>query len=438
VFYTTAEGLSSNNVLCVTEDNWGFIYAGTGRALDRLDPSTGRVKHFTSADGLPNGLIEEAIRDHTGALWFGSVVGLARLTPEPQRERDPPSILITGLRVEGVARRISAVGETYIKQLDLGSSETQVSVDFVGLGASLGEDLKYEYRLEGYDTQWTQTSTRSVNFAHLAPGTYQLLIRATNQDGVYSAPAKLSFRIAEPVWRRWWFIALCMLAAFGVGFILYRYRVARLLQVANMRTRIATDLHDDIGSGLSRVAVLSEVVKRQTGVTAPQVEPLLDEIADSARTLVSSMRDIVWAIDPSRDYIGSLMARTRQFASDVLESKGIKLEFPATPDLENIRLDPEHRRHVYLILKEAVNNIARHAACSTASLSILVENQTLIAEVSDDGRGFNVEDPRPYSNGEGGHGMENMQRRVELLQGQLNVESKPGHGTRLRIVVPLK
>jgi signal transduction histidine kinase len=214
--------------------------------------------------------------------------------------------------------------------------------------------------------------------------------------------------------------------------------VARLLEVANMRTRIATDLHDDIGSGLSRVAVLSEVVKRQTGEAAPQAEPLLDEIANSARTLVSSMRDIVWAIDPSRDYIGSLLSRTRQFASDVLESEGIKLEFPATPDLEKIRLDPEHRRHVYLILKEAINNIARHAGCSTASLSILLENQTLIAEVSDDGRGFNVDEPLPYSNGNGGHGLENMRRRVALLKGRLSVESQPGHGTRLRIFVPLK
>lgn len=438
VVYTTAQGLSSNNVLCVTEDNWGRIYAGTGRALDQLNPATGQIKHYTSADGLPDGRVEEAYRDREGALWFGTTVGLARLIPKPERERQPPVIVITGLRVAGVARPVSVLGETNIPQLDLAPTETQVSVDFLGLGASLGEELRYEYKLEGASSDWTQATERTVNFANLSPGTYRLLVRAVNADGIYSEqPATVSIRIAAPIWRRWWFVALIALAVIGLAYVVYRYRVARLLAVANMRTRIATDLHDDIGSGLSRVAILSEVVKQQTSRSAPQSEPLLTEIADSARVLVDSMRDIVWAIDPGHDDLASLIYRVRQFASDVLEPRKIKFGFPAPTELEKIKLDPDERRHLYLIFKEAINNIARHAGCSSVELRIQILNNRLAAEIRDDGRGFVMPQPGA-TNGRGGHGLENMRQRVASLDGRLNIESEPGSGTCLRLSVPLK
>jgi predicted phage tail protein len=135
-----------------------------------------------------------------------------------------------------------------------------VSVDFLGLGASLGEELRYEYKLEGAGNNWVQTNERTVNFANLAPGTYRLLVRAVNADGVYSPqPATVSLRLAAPVWRRWWFLALAALAAVAAVHLSYRYRTARLLELERVRTRIATDLHDDIGASLSRIAILSEV-----------------------------------------------------------------------------------------------------------------------------------------------------------------------------------
>jgi signal transduction histidine kinase len=251
-----------------------------------------------------------------------------------------------------------------------------------------------------------------------------------------AAPAAVTFRVLPPLWLRWWFLALAALAAGAAAYALYRYRVARLLEVAEMRTRIATDLHDDIGSGLSRVAILSEVVKRQTGASAPQAEPLLTEIADSARVLVDSMRDIVWAIDPGHDDLASVIYRVRQFASDVLEPRKIKFDFPAT-ELAKIKLDPEQRRHLYLIFKEAVNNIARHADCASVALCIRVVDDSLTAEISDDGRGFTVQHQTP-TNGRGGHGLENMRQRVSQLGGRLSVESEPGRGTRLRLSVPLR
>jgi len=151
---------------------------------------------------------------------------------------------------------------------------------------------------------------------------------------------------------------------------------------------MATDLHDDIGSGLSRMAILSEVVKQQMGNTEEQSVPMLTEIADSARTLVDSMRDIVWSIDRRRDDLANLVVRVRQFASDVLEPQKIRLEFQAPDELEKIKLNPEQRRHLFLIFKEALNNIARHAECASVSLMINVSRSRLTVEIRDDGRGL--------------------------------------------------
>jgi signal transduction histidine kinase/ligand-binding sensor domain-containing protein len=442
VRYTTRDGLSSNNVRSITEDLWGRIYVGTGHGVDRLDLETGNVKHYTVADGLPRGIIEHAYRDRHGALWFGTPFGLSRLVPERQESGAPPSIYITGLRVEGARRRISELGETKLPELELASAQNEVSVDFVGLGATVGEELRYQYVLEGAGEGWSAPTTeRTINFASLAPGSYRFMVRAMSADGQLSqTPATFSFRIAAPVWKRWYFWTAIALTVGLAAFMLYRYRVAQLLQVANTRMRIATDLHDDIGSGLSRVAILSEVVKQQVGAGgAEQSVPLLNEIADSARSLVGSMRDIVWAIDPRQDDLGNVVSRVRQFASDVLEPQNIKCDFQVQSDLERIKLDPEQRRHLFLIFKEALHNIARHADCDYVSLSITTSHHRLTAEIYDDGRGFiDTSSGQVATNGRTGHGLENMQHRAAQLGGHLTIDSSPGRGTRLKLTVPLK
>ena len=188
------------------------------------------------------------------------------------------------------------------------------------------------------------------------------------------------------------------------------------------------------------MAILSEVVKQQMGDSAEQSAPLLTEIADSARALIGSMRDIVWSIDPRRDDLANVVVRVRQFASDVLEAQKIKLYFQAAPDLEKIKLDPEQRRHLFLIFKEAINNIARHAVCTLVSIDIRVSHNQLIAEIRDDGRGFSDVSPVevPTNGREGGHGLENMKSRAAQLGGHLSVDSSPGRGTCLKLTNPLR
>jgi signal transduction histidine kinase/ligand-binding sensor domain-containing protein len=425
--FTTAQGLSSNVTDAITEDLYGRIYVTTGRGLDQLNPETGRIKHFTTADGLAPGNVIAAFRDSTGALWFGTHRGLSRFVPAPVETAPPPPILIAGLRVAGEPWSVSARGETGIALADLEHSRNQLQIDFVALAFTSGEVLRYQYKLEGSDADWgALAEQRTVNYASLAPGRYRFLVRAVSSDGVASpSPATVSFTILRPIWQRWWFIALLTAFTGLAAAALYRYRVAQLIELERVRTRIAADLHDDIGANLTKIALLSEVAQQRLGGAGQTNGSPFRSIAHISRESVAAMSDIVWAINPKRDSLRDLARRMRGFASDVFTSRNIEFRFHA-PDLDqDLRLGPEVRRDVFLIFKEAVNNLVRHSACTQAEIELRLEGAQLTLRVRDNGQGFD-----PEQMGEG-NGLASMKRRARDSGGILEILAQPGQGTTL-------
>ena len=350
-------------------------------------------------------------------------------------------MLITALRIAGDLHPISALGETEVAPIELGADKNQLQVDFVALGFSPGEGLRYQHKLEGTSQDWSPLNElRTVNFASLSPGSYSFMVRAVNADGVISeTPASFAFTILPPVWQRWWVIALVAGLLGLLVYSMFRYRLARLLELERVRTRIAADLHDDIGAGLSRVAILSEVVKRMIGGgEGNNATPMLTEIADSARRLLESMREIVWAIDPRRDSLDNLASQIRQFASDLSEAQPIAWEFRAPEEMDRIKLEPEQRRQLLLIFKEAFHNIEQHSGCGNVYLSIALSHHRLEAEIRDDGRGFALPEVQSSPANGRGNGLENMRRRATQLGGHLDIRSAPGEGTCLELSIPLK
>jgi signal transduction histidine kinase/streptogramin lyase len=431
--YTTAQGLSSNTIDVITEDLSGDIYAGTGRGLDRLDPTTGRVRHYTTADGLVSGSFLAALRDPNGVLWFGTHNGLSRFVPDTHEPAAPLPILISGLRVAGLPQPLSALGESDLRLPDLVANQNEMQIDFLGLSFTPGDVLRYQYRLEGTNADWSApTDQRTVNLASLSPGRYRFLVRAVNSEGLVSAqPAVVSFTILPPLWQRWWFLMLTLAAVALAVYALYRYRVARLLELERVRTRIASDLHDDIGSNLSLIAGLSEMLNTQVRGSNGQIAERLSIIASVSRRSVDAMSDIVWAVNPKRDNALDLSQRMRRFASDTLAARNIEFHLDA-PNLDrNTRVNAEIRREVFLIFKEAINNVARHAACQTAEAHLRIERGAIILTLHDDGRGFKA------SNGDPGHGLESMRRRAHRLGGELKIDSTDGKGTTLELRIPL-
>jgi PAS domain S-box-containing protein len=573
VTYTRADGLNTDILLYVTGDLAGRIYVTSTRGIDRLDPTTGRIRHYSTADGLAGGEFTAAIRDRRGALWFGTTTGLSRLIPAPEQTVSyAPPILISALRIAGIAQPVSALGQITVPDLELGTDQNNVQIEFFGMGFRAGETLRYQYKLEGTSADWSApTAERSVNYANLAPGAYRFMVRAISTDGTASSSAAtVPFTILPPVWRRWWFqvIAASILASaisvfarsryrrlkalresenrfrtlaetasdaiitideesrivlvnraaeivFGytrqemvgaeltmlmpvylrhrhhAGFARYKQtrerhiswdaielpglhkdghevpleisfgefvrndrrfftgiarditerkraqealrksREERFAELERVRKRIATDLHDDVGSSLTRISLLSEVVRQQVRhVDTSLVDPL-SSIAGLSRELVDSMSDIVWAINPSKDHLSDLSQRMRHFVSDVCTARQIEFRFHTPSPERDIALGANIRREVFLLFKEAVNNMVRHSGCSDAELEFSATEQGLLLRVSDNGRGFDV------ASVGSGHGLRSMRERTEALGGHLDVLSNPGHGTMLTFTIPL-
>jgi ligand-binding sensor domain-containing protein/signal transduction histidine kinase len=424
--YTTEDGLSSDIVTCFAEDRLGHMYFGTNRGVDRLHLATGVLRHLDPAAGL-SGIVLSAMTDHAGNIWFATWRGLLRYSPLEDASPKPPSALIEALQVAGVRYAVSELGTREIGHLTLGPFQNHLQVDFFGLGSSTGGQLRYQYRLEGTQNGWSAPAEqRSVVLAGLAPGSYRFAVRAVTPAGLASTEAAVvSFTILPPLYARWWFIAL------GAGFVLagtvalYRFRVAQLLRLERVRSRIATDLHDDVGSGLSRVAILSEVVRQRIGreTAASDVAEPLSRIAETSRELVDTMDDIVWAINPERDTLSDLVYHMRRFTQDMLGASEIELVFRAPDSSDQLTLGPDLRREVFLILKESVTNVAKHARCRRVEVDFAADRHRLHLQIADDGRGF---EPSRETDGDG---LASMRRRVKALGGRLEVHTAPGRGT---------
>lgn len=433
---TNMDGLWSNNIHCLTEDTQGNIYAGNNRGVDRLNPATGHINHYSAADGLAPGPVLAGWRDPRGALWFVTAQAVSRLIPSPdETSTSHLPIFINNLRVAGVTRLGSALGESALPPLELAARENNVSIDFIGLDPGGGEKLRYQYQLAGSD--WSPPSEqRTVDYPRLTPGTYHFAVRAVNMQGMQSdPPATLSFVIPPPLWQRWWFVLLLATAAGLAIYSLYRYRLTQLLEVERVRTRIATDLHDDIGVNLSLIAMVSELAHQQTPPEEQQMQGWLSLIAETSREMVDSMSDLVWTINPKKDRLDDLTQRMWRLADDLFKARGIEFKFTASDRDRELRLGVEMRREVFLIFKESVNNIARHAECTEVEAEFRLERDWLRLTLRDNGLGF---DPQNVpDNSGGGNGMASMRRRAQTLGGKLRIVSAPGRGTLVVLRAPV-
>jgi signal transduction histidine kinase len=212
---------------------------------------------------------------------------------------------------------------------------------------------------------------------------------------------------------------------------LRRARDNRLRELEQVRRRIAADLHDDIGSNLTQISLLSEVAQRRLNGAEVPVKEQLSNIAKLSRELIDSMSDIVWAINPKKDYLGDLSQRMRLFASDLLTARNIRFRFLATDFAPDLKAGANIRREFFLIFKEGINNIARHAACTEVEIEFCVEAEHLHLSLTDNGKGFELTEKSQ------GHGLVSMRERTLALGGVLEIDSQPGEGTTLRLTIPL-
>jgi ligand-binding sensor domain-containing protein/two-component sensor histidine kinase len=408
------------------------LFLATNNGLDILDPGDykARPRHIAfSNDAVPTEFNTVFLQGDT--VWLGTSKGVLQYMPrQQQKNRQPPPVYIMKVTIDGGIdsnfQPFSAAGDLS----GLSYRQNSIAFDFAGLSFLDEENVRYRYRMDGLDKDWSAiTDRRYVNYSHLSPGKYQFRVIAQNGDGVWSAaPATLAFMIATPFWQSWWFIILSFGIVGGLIFALYRNRLQQALQIERLRVKISTDLHDDIGSTLSSISILSEIVLREVG--GDPRSGMVREIKERSISLMEKMDDIVWSINPRNDELESLMLRIKRFAAQLFEAKGIDYEIDIEHSILHLKLPMEHRQNIYLIMKEAINNLVKYADAGKAFIKAESAGQFLRVQISDDGKGLQDEQMRR------GNGIFNMKSRAGLMGAELRVDSIAGKG--VTVILTLK
>jgi signal transduction histidine kinase len=423
----------------------GTIWAATMSGL--YEVSGGRLRRYGTVDGLVSESLVSVLVDSAGTLWVGAAPGgLMRVAPPGLANfgrRDGlltdkvsqilpdghGSVLLVGFPPAAGVHRVEGdrlVGTRFA--LPSGIRE----LGFVGISLAAGGTVGFQHRL-GRQEWSALAAERRLHLAGMSPGRYQLAVRAVRSDGATSETASVEIVVPTPLWRRWWVVTADALLVLGGVTLAWRARRRRRRDLERVRSRIAADLHDELGLSLSRIAVLSEVARRKADAGLDTGGAEMREVGDEARDLIDATSDMAWALDPRSDDLPSLLARLRRMMADVFDGTGLAWSFAGPDTTAALALGAEQRRHLYLILKEAVHNAARHARANRVEVRVGLERGMVTAEVSDDGVGF---DPGG-ADAESGHGMTSMRRRAEELGGTLEVITGHGSGTLVRVVAPL-
>lgn len=429
--FAAARALDRDAVWSIAEDDAGRVWLGSSRGVVRIDVDSGAQRAFSTADGLAGSFVNHLYRDRAGAMWVCSTGGVARIDPRaPERAHGPPPVYVTRVVASGEDEPVPHGGLAALAGLELAPSQSQLAIEFTAVDLTRADALRFQTLLEGHETSWSEPFAEpSVRYAALAPGSYRFLVRALAEDGRPSAPASVEFRVLAPLWRRPWFAAAALALIGGAAFAFHRARVRRLLALERVRRQIATDLHDEVGSNLAQIAILSEVARRDAAGAPAEKLALIAELARATR---ASMADLVWSIDPRKDSLVEVVQRMRQTSGNLIDGERLQLAFRAPEDaaLSEVELAPDKRRHLLLFFKEALTNVARHARASSVAIDIALAGGKLVVAIQDDGRGF---DPASAA---GGQGLSSLRRRADALGARLTIDSSPGAGTRIQLALP--
>jgi signal transduction histidine kinase/ligand-binding sensor domain-containing protein len=462
---STNEGLLTNHIEAMLPDalgNWWFagsemIFKIAEPAL--LDVFEGRAKRvqpirYGGEQGLRPVFGETVVplRRSNGKLWIPMATSLAIIDPAQVRPlSEPPPVWITEVRIDdhplAVHRGVLPVGalaNTEGTLLHLRPEHRRIDIEFTAPSFHTPSNVAFRFRLDPFDDNWSEAGPRRhVSYSRLPAGDYRFRVIACNGDGVWNETGAVATFVVDPYfWETWWFRGVVVAAFAAAVFALARYvsyrRLRLRLQAAERETavereraRIARDIHDDLGSRLTRIMMLGGLVKRDRA--APQkMEARIDEISDTAHQVLKSLDETVWAVDPRNDNLPEIISYLAQFAENYFRTAEIACELELPPDPSPTHVStPVFRHELFLAVKEALTNVVRHAQATQVTFRIRVSANALEIEIIDNGRGFSGAGSDAHADG-----LRNMRRRMEQIGGRFEVESTPGAGTRLVLIAP--
>jgi ligand-binding sensor domain-containing protein/signal transduction histidine kinase len=458
---TEKQGLPEGTVVQILEEG-PFLWVGSQNGISRLAKAelaavTGGLaallnpKPFGRNEGMreeqcSSGFGNLAAKDAEGRLWFSTLNGLVMIDPRRAGEKTAGKLraYIEEVRLQDkvILSRQDGLGHAPVS-FTCPAGTGRISIRYSAPFFSAPEQVQFKRMMEGYDVAWSApTASRSAIYTRLPAGTYRFRVMA-GVGGAWRESAQSVAIVVQPfLWQKWWFwvivggLGLALVGLWVRGFEKRRSRL-RFLELERQgalereRSRIAHDLHDDLGAALTEIGLLSAVAQRST-VTPERARHYLSEVSDKVRRMVDTLDEIVWAINPRNDTVTSLGDYFCEYAQRILKLTVIRCRLDLSPDLPAHPLDPDRRHNLFLAFSEALNNVIRHSGATEVRIRIEGTPRRLVVSVEDNGRGLGT-----GVVSEGAEGLKSMRRRLERMGGMCEIEGRDGQGTTVRFKVPL-
>ena len=474
--YTSRDGLFSDEIFEVLEDDQGWLWMTCSKGVFRVrksdfdDFDQRKIRALTSieygkADGIESPQCNSAAKpgawkSHDGRLWFTTSKGLITVDPKTiKMDQLPPPVYVEQVSAD----RKPLLGADALNRNRVGRAPNSISDDpdylqirvppgrgelefiFTALNFRAPERCHLKYRLDGVDQDWIDAGVRrTAHYNNIYPGTYRFHVVASNKDGVWNETgASVDVLLLPHIWQTWWFRGLSGILilglAGGTGRYVTKKRMRRRLELLEQRQaiekerrRIARDMHDQLGAGLTQVGLLGELARRDAD-KPDRAKIHASRICDLAREQAQTLDEIVWTIEPKNDLLNKLAAYIAVYAEQFFKAAGICCRLDIPPGLPAQPLSAELRHNLFLAVKEGLNNIAKHAGASEVHIRVSLNDSKLEIGLVDNGAGFVVRDIDSL-----GNGLSNMKHRIEEIGGTFTLDSEPAKGTRLQFQVPLK
>ncbi|MCB0519429.1 MAG: hypothetical protein H6577_27115 [Lewinellaceae bacterium] len=419
--YTSRDGLTHDYVTSLAVGCNGEIWVGTRNGLSRLDPRTGKIHRFYEQHGIPSNHIYtvKPMTDDPCRVFIGSEGGYRILDTRyfPDAPSSGAGIVVHSLKINGKDRPFLP-DEKLVLEYD----ENNIEIAFSSLNLMDGYLDEFYYHYSEKDEIWKPVGPENIlRLTGMQGGQYDVTIRTCSNGGYCFEQQILQFSIKKPFWKSPLYYGILGLIIAAITAVYFKIKLNNIERLQKLRQKISYDLHDDIGSNLSSIQVLTSLSKNPAVPPEKKAE-IADKIKEAAGQVNQSLEEIIWSLHPGNDPFENTRSRLYEQAREVLEAKGITLHFNMEAEFDDLKLGHEKRRELLLLYREALNNIVKYAACQQVWVNFERKGQRLLLSIRDDGQGFN---PATSTNG---NGLTSMQFRAANLGGSLSIESKPGAG----------
>lgn len=461
-------GLPDDAIYQMIDDEKGDFWIASERGISQVS-KTGLEKFARGTSrSLPATLCEQepglvglkcsrywpgVIRTQDGKLWFATTKGIAILDAPhfTQNNSAPPvlieSVLVDGTMVQGFQTPLNSTSsgrETHQSSpLEISPRMRTLDFQYTSLSFMSPQSIQFRHKLDGYDQDWVDGgNTRKVHYGKLPAGDYTFRVTAKGNDGVWNDQETLvNFVVLPPFWKTWWFTSLLIVFAVGlvsglVRFIMLR-RISRKLERSEQqralereRTRIAQDMHDEIGSKLTRISFLSELAKTKQ----PEAQSI-NAIAETSRDLMATLDELVWAVNPRNDNLEHLATYLGRYADEYFQMTAIECRLEIPQEIRACQLTSEVRHHLFLAFKESLNNVLKHAQATRVQIDMSEGPSVFEIDITDNGCGFSIE--KLQTARRDGNGLINLKLRLQSIGGDCIISSSPGKGTTVRLILNL-